>query len=199
MKNDFTLHASKFGQYANGVIGLGLVAFWICFVYRAFTGDPSVEALLETPLFAAYFLGGAVALRTTVVTYHDGILLRHNVFLNQSVDLTQLTRARKYLWWGKRYIFRLDDSAGGYVRIVPMDYGVPELNTIVDTIRPYIFIPRVDKNFIVLRNYVGDEDYPKQSFLKVIGKTFLYVILPCVVITAAVIAWAIITKQPAFR
>ncbi|MDB5163483.1 MAG: hypothetical protein JWS12_100 [Candidatus Saccharibacteria bacterium] len=37
------------------------------------------------------------------------------------------------------------------------------------------------------------------SLLKIIRGTFLYILLPCLILTAATVLWAILTKQPAFR
>jgi hypothetical protein len=39
----------------------------------------------------------------------------------------------------------------------------------------------------------------KLSIWKVIRGVFLYVLLPCLLLTAALILWAVLTKQPAFR
>lgn len=43
----------------------------------------------------------------------------------------------------------------------------------------------------------------KQGFLRqmiyILWRTFLFVLLPCLIITALLVSWAILTHQPAFR
>ena len=56
--------------------------------------------------------------------------------------------------------------------------------------------------FVAAGTYIYGKTNKKSSFLaaltEVLWKTFLYVLLPCAAIAAALIIWAILTNQPAF-
>jgi len=144
----------------------------------------------------------AIELKTVRLNFVDGYLLQRSFFTHEKVYLPSLVKAERYTVGYDVYTprLKLQDQSGNTSVINPGNFNNIDVRSLVTLVQPYIFITRVDKNFVDLQFfYEQNMDLPKRSVWQYVRGTFLFILLPCLLLTAAVIAWAIITKQPAFQ
>ncbi len=160
-------------------------------------------------LLGLCFLFIAIKNYTTRLTYTTGgTLALRKLYPQRQLQLSKLIYAEKYRFPLGKYsnrMLKLVDEDGNTLRIYIDEFNYNDFGDMADIIRPYIFVPRVEKNFTTFV-YRGAPKGPKRNVgyyfaasLKAFGRTFLFVVLPALLISGALIVWAIITKQPAFR
>lgn len=178
-------------------------------IYLLTIGATFDRSILFVFLMTLSSLPLALSTVTRVLSYKAGRLSVNSMFSRQSVELSRLIKSEKYLSIGRYpfWILRLEDSDGHSLRIIPRDYSSADFAIILETLKPYIFINRVDKNFMKLEFYNDsklemnskDSNYPTSSAVSVTKNVFLRIYLPAILITLIIIVWAIATKQPAFH
>lgn len=131
------------------------VPIWICIQYLVFSLSGGRDYIWLGTLVALLLTSVGVYLssRFTGLRYDGSTLSRLTLFSNQSVDLTSLQKAEKIFLLGGGYrlwMLRLEDSATNTLQFSPDWFSAQNLETIYEVLRPYIFITRVEKNFIRL-------------------------------------------------
>lgn len=127
-----------------------------------------------------------------------------------SVPISQLNFTRTTVMYARRTYPAIHI---GYQSYVVLALNIED----VDTVKQLLKMHGHDDSEALLESFVstlpttqptmnGDlvnaslsSESPKSSAWKVIRGTFLYFLLPCLLLTAAVILWAILTKQPVFQ
>lgn len=196
------LKLSKSQAYVYFCVGLPLVplCFWLS--YQFFSNEGSLGVLLFALFICLFSLALAVKQLTGQLVYSEGYLTFSSFFTNQHVHLPSLERAERYTSAGKypHPLLELEDDTGSKLTIAPSDYDLKDFEKLAAFIHPYIFITRVEKNFMDLNFFVEQGlDIPRTKIRHILRGTLLYIILPCVVLTVILITWAIVTRQPAFR
>lgn len=130
---------------------LELLCLWL--IFQLALGKPFLQGFLICLLFTLYFTALTLKNKTECLIFKDGCLRQHTIFMQQSVDLPSLVKAKRYLTIGKYPSprLRLEDEKGGRLVLCPEDYTTKDLETVISLISPYIFITRVDKNFMDLQ------------------------------------------------
>jgi hypothetical protein len=186
-------------------LSLGLFLLLLCawFGYKWASGGDFLTGLVIVGIFGLFSIALAISRYTTVITIKDGKLSLRSAYIHQYVQLDRLVRAERYMQPVGKYpdeILKLEDSDGHTVRINPSDYKLKSFEDLASILHKYIFRTQVDKNFINLHFFVEQGmDVPKTSFWHVIRGSLLYVLLPCIILSALLVLWGFLTKQPAFR
>jgi len=206
MENEIIrIHASRkqYWQMLLFAVPFLLICVWLG--YQLITGKNLLEAFLIFLFFGLLSLALAVSRLTTSILLVDEKLTLSSFFIHQSLQLNKLQKAELHSSFGKYpyWILTLEDRCGAVVRIQPDNYEMKDFNRLAVLLQPYIFITRVEKNFNSLNLYIDQYlDYskmPKMTFFGTVRSIFLYVFLPAILITCAVVMWAILTKQPGFH
>lgn len=201
MQTPLEIHASKplLKFLLIGSALLLLVSMWL--VYQLTLGKPIGQSLLSVGILALLTIAWGMRLKSERLVLEAGRLTQSSLFVSQSVDLQSLARAERYVM-GKAASprLKLEDSGGNTLIFRPGDFAKEDLEAVVNIISPYVFIARVEKNFMDLQFYADQgRDIPRSSVGHILRGTILFFILPCLILTLALVLWAIATKQPAFR
>lgn len=201
----FDVRGSRPGFWIS--LSIGVAASLICL----YAGSQfPLEQILRTEfpiiLFLAFFsLLLAIYSHSLRLHFENGYLIKKDIFRTRQVQLGNLTRARRYMQLNfggvqPTGILELEDSNGNIMKIKPSEYSLSDIEELVELLHPYIFINRVDKNFMDLQFSTEQGlNLPALSIRKALSGSILYIILPSFVIALLIIAWAIVTNQPAFR
>lgn len=195
------LQLSKSQGYLYLGFGLFFIPSCIWLGYRLIFSNGSPLSFLLALFLCLLCLLFATKQFTGHLQYANGYLTFKSLFVNQHVHLPSLTRAERYMSAGNfpQPLLQLQDDAGNKLIIRPGDYDMKDFEELVAFIHPYIFVTRVDKNFMDLKFSIEQGlNIPRTRIKQALLGTLLYVILPCLVLTALVLLWGIATKQPAF-
>jgi hypothetical protein len=141
-----------------------------------------------------------------VLTYRTGLK-------SQQIQLRSLTRAKSIdvLRLPGTELLRLDlgDITGTSVTLRLDDFSTTDRRTIAEALDFFIRRPTVERNF---SQRLSEQIWPDYTGLRVkgwrnhmlhglgmLGKTFLHIFLPAILLTGIALAWAYITHQPIFR
>lgn len=197
------IHASKprFRFLLALSILLGTLCAWL--IFQLVIGKPFWQGLLITFFFTLLSVALAIKQKTESLLFKDGELIQKVYFIQRSIYLPSLVRAERYVTTIGKYPsprLKLEDDRKNMLVVAPGDFTMKDLETIVKLISPYIFITSVEKNFMDLQFYVEQGmNVPRSSIWHIVRGTFLFILLPCIILTLLLIIWAITTKQPAFR
>lgn len=153
----FKVQASKKQFHVFLALSGVLAAFCLLLGYEAIAGRPSWEELFVLSVLAAVSIIYTIRLKTTIVFTDDGQLMQKNLFVNQKVLLTSLVRAERYTT-APAYTdprLKLVDKNGNVLILCPGEFTIKDLDDLLAVIGPFIFIASVDKNFMDLYFYQG--------------------------------------------
>lgn len=194
----YTIRGSSFSFRLSLAIGLSSALGGLAVAVWSFS-----STVYGLEFIALIFLIDAIRIGTQQIIIADGQLKVENFFVKQSVQLDQLVEAKHQripmLIQTARLVLKLKDAYGNRASIEPALFDDPDTITLANQLRPYVFRPSVDKNFIMF--WFGGEPLklPKVKPGQIVKGTLLYVLLPCLLLTAALVIWAMATNQPAFR
>jgi hypothetical protein len=165
--------------------------------YQLAIGKDFWKGFLLALGFTLLAIASTINQKTKSLSFEDGRLVQNSFFIHQSVHLPTLIRAERYVTTGKwpSPKLKLEDDRGGLLIFTPGDFTMTDLESIVALLHPYIFINRVEKNFMDLQFYIEQGlDIPSSSAWHIIRGTFLFLFLPCIVLTFLIVVWTILTK-----
>lgn len=201
-KCSIKIRASKSQFHFLLVVSIFLTVLCLWLAYQLAIGKSFLRGFLIALFFTVLTTALTIKQKTERLLFSDGYLIQKSFFIYQSVYLPSLVRAERNVTVGKYTDprLRLEDEAGGTLILSPGDFAMNDLEALVALITPYIFITRVEKNFMDLHFYVEQGiDVPKSSVRHIVRGTFLYILLPCMLLTLALIIWAVLTKRAAFH
>lgn len=149
----------------------------------------------------------AIKSYTTALMYDSGTLVYKMFFIWRQVDLAHLTRVTREHYLITRFYtrtIRFTDAKGQVLQVFIDQFNSLDLRPMFEAMRPFIFTPRVDKNFspLLFSDIYGAIPRPPQDKWRLLRgymrKASLYVFLPAFVLTVVLVIFAIVTKQPGF-
>ncbi len=189
-------------------IGLFFLAIAIITFRGSHVGAYDVNQWQAPLVMGLLSVGAAVKNYTAVLMYESGTLVYRMFFLWYHVDATNLASVERRHYLVSRFstrTIRFRDRNGQTLQVFIDQFNSLDLRPIFEELRPFIFTPKVDKNFspLLFSDIYEAEPSPSQNKWRLartyLGKAMLYVILPALVLTIALVIFAILTKQPAFR
>jgi len=189
-------------------IGILLLVLSVVFYRDSLQGAYDPSQWRVTFVMGLGSLINAVKSYTTLLAYDSGRLAYRMFFIWQEVDLAYLTSVERRHYLVARYstrIIRFRDTKGRTLQVFIDQFNSLDLRPLFEAMRPYIFTPRVDKNFSPLLFsdiYEAVPHPPQNKWLLLrshVSRAFLYILLPAFILTAALVIFVIATKQPGFQ
>jgi|GEM_PF-6524965 len=150
----------------------------------------------------------AVKSYTTLLVYDSGTLAYRMFFIWREVDLAYLTSVEQRHYLVARYstrTIRFRDTKGRTLQVFVDQFNPLDLRPLFEAMRPFIFTPRVDKNFspLLFSDIYEAVRHPLQNKWQLVrshvSRAFLYILLPAFILTVLLVIFAIATKQPGFQ